>query len=226
MFGPLHSQRSRLVLVVNGSHLLTFLLLSTILIVVPGPSVLFTVSRGIIFGPLGAVLTVVGNTIGIAIQGILVAFGVGTLVEHSTLAFDAFRLVGAAYLVYLGLRTVTKANLAVTQQSIEVEGQSRIRLVREGLVVGVSNPKSAIFLAAVVPGFATGSTDVPLQILLLCSIFAVTALVSDSAWGILAGKVRWWLSSNPYRLVQLSRIGGAVIATLGVLLLFVSRGYH
>ena len=91
---------------VDASTLAAFVLASFILVVVPGPSVLFVISRGVALGRKAAVLTVLGNELGLLVQVLLVAAGIGSLVERSVVAYEVLRLAGAAYIVYLGVQAI------------------------------------------------------------------------------------------------------------------------
>ena len=137
---------------VDASTLLAFVLASFILVVVPGPSVLFVISRGVALGRKAAVLTVLGNEIGLFLQVLLVAAGVGSLVERSVLAYEVLRLAGAAYIVYLGVQAVRHRRSLSTVLDVTTERSAR-HIVREGFVVGITNPKALVFFTAVLPQF-------------------------------------------------------------------------
>lgn len=211
-------------MVLPTAQLLTFVLLAIVFIVVPGPSVLFVISRGVTLGWRAALATVLGNTIGMYLQVTVVAFGLGPLLERSVVLFTVVKLAGAGYLVYLGVKAVLERRRLADVVDAVVVPKSTRRILREGFVVGVSNPKAAVFFAAVLPQFvepANGSTA--LQMLTLGVICACVALVSDSTWGILAGTVRAWLSSSPKRLEALGGAGGLMMIGLGVRLAFVGQ---
>lgn len=194
------------------------------IIVVPGPSVLFVISRGVALGKRAALATVLGNTTGAIVQAIAVAVGLGSIVARSTAVFTAVKIVGAAYLILIGAKMFrSRAALA---GAIELAATPRTtkRIVREGFVVGVTNPKITVFFAAVLPQFVERSRgEVPLQMILLGLTFACIAAVSDSSWGLLASTARRWLAGNPRRLSALGGIGGLTIMGLGVRLALTGR---
>lgn len=198
---------------VDGSTLLAFALASLLLIVVPGPSVLFVISRGVALGRRAAVLTVVGNTAGALVQALLVAAGVGAIVERWVVVYEVLRLAGATYIVYLGVQAFRhRRSLA---DVIDVGVVHSKRLLREGFVVGVTNPKVIVFFTAVLPQFVDpDGIAVPLQMAALAGVFCSIALVSDSAWGVLAGTARAWLAGAPHRLERLGGAGGLVMIGL------------
>jgi len=206
-------------------HLLAFLLTVYILILIPGPSVLFVVSRGVALGRRAALATVVGNASGFALQLGLVALGVGAIVARSEAVFTTLKLCGAAYLILLGIRNIRDRKalaglLGPADQAPKRTGQ----IVREGFVVGATNPKGVIIFTAVLPQFIDrGRGAVTLQLLLLGSICIVIALFSDGAWALASGTAREWLGSSKNRLEALSGIGGAMLVGLGVLLALTGR---
>jgi threonine/homoserine/homoserine lactone efflux protein len=210
--------------VVPADRLLGFAGLAFALIVVPGPSVLFVISRGVTLGRRAAVATVVGNAAGAYLQVVGVALGVGTLVASSVAVFTAAKLAGAGYLVHLGVRTIRDRRRLATVLDAAIARRSTRRILREGFVVGLSNPKTVVFFAAVLPQFADPDRGhVPVQLLALGLVFVAIALVSDSAWGVLAGTARDWLRRRPRRLEAFGGAGGLVMIGLGVNLAVTGR---
>jgi threonine/homoserine/homoserine lactone efflux protein len=203
--------------------MLTFAVTSALLIIVPGPSVLFVISRGVALGRRAALLTVLGNAGGVFVQELAVAAGLGAVLERSTVLFDAVRLGGAAYLVYLGVQAVRhRRELSTVLDVTTTRPPSSI--LREGFVVGLTNPKLVIFFTAVLPQFVDpDGGPVPLQLLLLGGIFVGLALILDSCWGLAAGTARAWLSGAPHRLERLGGAGGLVIVGLGLRLAVTGR---
>lgn len=207
-----------------GDHLLEFALTAFVLIVVPGPSVLFVVSRGVALGRRAALATVAGNTGGVFVLVVLVALGLGTLVERSETVFTGIKLVGAVYLVVLGVRMIRhRRTLAELTDATQVPKGTRT-IVREGFIVGLTNPKAAVILTVVLPPFADPARGhVPLQLFLLGCIFLAIGVVSDSAWAIAAGTARAWLARSRRRLETLAGTGGLVLIGLGVRLAVTGR---
>ncbi len=203
--------------------MLAFAVTSALLIIGPGPSVRFVISRGVALGRKAALLTVVGNAAGVFVQVLAVAAGLGAVLERSAVLFDAVRLVGAAYLVYLGVQAVRHRRELSTVLDVTSTRPAR-SILREGFVVGVTNPKLVVFFTAVLPQFVDpDGGPVPLQLLLLGGIFVVLALVLDSCWGLAAGTARAWLSGRPHRLERLGGAGGLVIVGLGLRLAVTGR---
>ena len=123
------------------------------MIVVPGPSVLFVVSRALASGRRVAVWSVVGNALGEYVQVVAVAFGIGALAERSVADFTAIKLVGGAYLVYLGAKTYRQRKSLAKALATSPEQTSDRRSFAQGVTVGVTNPKTVVFLAAILPQF-------------------------------------------------------------------------
>jgi threonine/homoserine/homoserine lactone efflux protein len=203
--------------VVSTHALLTFAATAFLLIVVPGPSVMFVVSRGVALGRRAAILTVLGNAGGAYTQVLLVAAGLGALVQRSIVVYTAVKLVGAAYLVYLGVQAFRHRDRLHLTASAEVPTRSNRRLLLDGYIVGVANPKVIVFFAAILTQFVDpDGAPVPLQMAALGLVFVVIALVSDGTWGLMAGTARGWLARSPRRLAVIGGTGGLVTVGLGV----------
>lgn len=200
--------------------MLAFAGVALLVILFPGPSVLFIVSRSLSLGRRRlALLTVLGNELGELVQVCAVALGVGALVAASAVAFTVVKLVGAAYLVYLGVQTIRSRPQTAGSGSLPgaSTGVSRRRVARQAFVVGISNPKTTVFFAAVLPQFADpGLGHVPLQLLVLGLIWTVIALVSDSCWALAATAARSWFSGSASRLRRIHWGSGVVMIGLGV----------
>jgi threonine/homoserine/homoserine lactone efflux protein len=202
--------------VLSVDRLLAFMATALVVIVVPGPSVLFVVSRAMANGRRAAVLTVAGNALGEYVQVVAVAYGIGALAERSVETFTALKLVGGAYLVYLGAKTYTQRKSLATTLAARPERASDRRSFAQGMTVGVTNPKTVVFLAAILPQFVDrASGHVAGQILLLGLVFAVIAMVSDTMWALAAGRFRTWFARSPRRLELVGGAGGVTIMAIG-----------
>jgi threonine/homoserine/homoserine lactone efflux protein len=201
---------------VSPDRLLAFAAMSFLLIVVPGPSVMFTVGRALALGRRAALSSVAGNAVGAYVLVVAVAFGVGALVESSVVAFTVLKLAGAAYLVHLGIKAWRqRGSLPVTIDGEAPRGG--LHTLWEGFAVGVANPKTIVFFAAVLPQFVDPDLGhVVGQMMLLGLIFVGIALASDSVWGLGASVARDWFARSPRRLAAVSRIGGLSMIGLGV----------
>ncbi len=201
-------------------HLLAFLLTIYVLILIPGPSVLFVVSRGVALGRRAALATVAGNAGGLVFQGTLVTVGIGSIVASSDAVFTTLKLIGAAYLVFLGIRNIRerKALAEVFAPAAAAAAPKPLgRIVREGFFVGATNPKGVLIFTAVLPQFIDRSQGHDtLQLATLGAICVVIALLSDGAWAIASGTARQWLGRSSRRLETMTGVGGAMLVALGV----------
>jgi threonine/homoserine/homoserine lactone efflux protein len=210
--------------VLPTTHLVAFTVTAFALIAVPGPSVLFTVSRAIALGRAAGVATVAGNTVGAFAQVVAVAFGIGPLVERSVVLFTVLKLAGAGYLVFLGVQAIRHRRSLAAALGAEMERKTRARTMLDGFTVGATNPKVTVFFAAMLPQFVDRQAGyVPVQIIALGAIFAGIALASDSMWALAAGTVRAWLAGSPRRLELLGGTGGLVMIGIGARLALTGR---
>lgn len=206
------------------THLLAFTVTAFVLIAIPGPSVLFTVSRAITLGRGAGVATVAGNTVGAFTQVVAVAFGIGPLVERSVALFTVLKLAGAAYLVFLGVQAIRHRQSLAEALGATIEQKTTTRIVIDGFTVGVTNPKVIVFFAAMLPQFVDRQAgNVPVQIIALGAIFAGIALISDSTWALAAGTVRNWLGRSQRRLELIGGIGGLAMIGIGTRLALTGR---
>ena len=204
---------------VPASHVVAFAAVVSVLIAIPGPSVLFTISRALTVGRRAALLTVIGNELGLCVQVIAVAFGVGAVMERSAQVITVVKLAGAVYLAFLGAQAIRHRRSMAEALAARVAPVRPLRAIRDGLVVGVANPKTIVFFVVALPEFTTtapGHLPVPAQMLILGALFPVIALVLDSAWAAIAGTARQWLVGSPRRLALIGGVGGLVMIGLGV----------
>lgn len=195
-------------------NLVAFVAASVVIIVIPGPSVLFVIGRSIALGRRAGVLSVVGNTLGTAPAVIAVAFGVGAIVTSSIVAFTVLKIVGAIYLVWLGIQAIRHRNAQAT--GAVARPTSSWTLLRQGFVVGLTNPKTIAFFVAVLPQFVDPQAGaVWMQMLLLGLTFLVLGLIGDSTWALAAGTARAWFARSPRRISTLSGTGGVMMIGLG-----------
>jgi threonine/homoserine/homoserine lactone efflux protein len=197
--------------------LLTFLVTALVIIVIPGPSVLFTIGRALTVGRSGAFLSLTGNALGCYLQVIAVAAGIGAIVQRSSEAYTAIKFVGAGYLVYLGVQAFRHRRAFSASLGVPVAVRTRRRLFLDGVVVGASNPKMIVFFTVVMPQFTDpGRGHVWAQLLVLGAFVPVIAVVCDSVWAVAAGTARRWLANSPRRLSAIGGAGGLAIVGLGV----------
>ncbi|MFB6835770.1 LysE family translocator [Streptomyces sp. NPDC056361] len=201
----------------SADRILAFAAMSFLLIVIPGPSVLFVIGRALAQGRSAALATVVGNTIGSYVLIAAVALGIGSVVERSVLVFTLLKLTGAAYLVYLGVKAWKQRGSLQAAFAGDKTAHGSLRTMAEGFAVGVANPKTIVFFAAVLPQFVDrGQGHVVVQMLVLGLVFNVIAVASDSVWGLAAATARNWFARSPQRLSMVGGVGGLAMVGLGV----------
>ena len=199
----------------SSSQWLAFLVASFLFIQVPGPSLLFTIGRALTVGRRDALLSVAGNGIGIMVQVVLIAVGLAAVVTASTVAYTVVKVVGASYVIFLGIQAIrhrADARAALVSQVAAQRGHA----LRIGVVVGLTNPKTVLFFIAFLPQFTNAAAGrIALQTSLLGLAFAALAICSDSIWALVAGRARDWLARKPQRLDHLGAAGGTMMVGLG-----------
>ena len=203
------------------SRLIEYSIAAYLIILAPGPSVLFIVARAISWGKKIAFATATGNVSGSFVLSTVTALGIGPILQRSDLAFSAVQWGGGGYLIYLGIDAVRHRTVHASDMTDVSGGQpTLLRSWRDGFFVGVLNPKAIVFYAAVCPQFIDRERGhVSFQLWFLGLIFCVIALFSDGGWGILAGAARDWLSKDIKRIEKLRALGGSVMIALGFLII-------
>ncbi len=200
-----------------------FVLTGMVLVVVPGPSVLFIVGRALAHGRRVALVSVAGNMSGVLLVVGVVALGFGTIAAHSVAVFTVLKLVGAAYLVYLGVQTIRhRGELAA---AVEAPAAPITALIyRQGVVVGATNPKALVLFAAILPQFIDPAAGVPgVQMAVLGVLFTLLAAGVDAIYAVGAGAARGWLATSPRRVRGLGASGGVLMIALGTGLAVAAR---
>jgi threonine/homoserine/homoserine lactone efflux protein len=209
---------------VSGSQVAAFALAALVLIVIPGPGVLFVIGRALAHGRGTALASAAGHAAGNAVVALAAALGVGTLVERSATVFTIIRLAGAVYLIWLGIQAFRRRGTLAAVLASSAEPRGTARATREGLVVGVTNPKALILFGAVLPGFVDRTTGhIPAQMLILSAIAIVIGVTSDSCWALVSGAARSWFAKSPRRLGLVGGAGGLAIIGLGLTLVLTGR---
>ncbi|MGW8971785.1 LysE family translocator [Streptomyces platensis] len=204
---------------VSTESILAFAAMSLLVIVIPGPSVLFVIGRALAHGRRTALATVLGNLVGSYVLVIAVAWGLGALVESSAAVFTGVKMAGAAYLVYLGVQAFRhrKEMRAADMEAPAGERRGDLRTILDGIFVGVTNPKGIVFFAAVLPQFVDHAAGhVPLQMMVLGLVPVAIGLITDTLWGLGASAARSWFARSDRRLSMVGGAGGFAMIGLGV----------
>jgi threonine/homoserine/homoserine lactone efflux protein len=194
--------------------LLLFMLAGLVLLIVPGPAVVYIVGRSIGQGRAAGVVSVLGVASGSLVHVVAAAIGVSAILASSAVAFSIVKYAGAAYLVFLGLRKILGHDRVVT------EGAPREPLRRiyvRGILVNVLNPKTVLFFLALLPQFVDPSRGlVAVQMILLGLIFSAMGVLTDGSYAMLASGIGSWLRRRPSFLRRQEMVTGGMFITLGV----------
>jgi len=202
---------------VTMHQVVAFGLVALVLIAIPGPSVVFTIGRALTYGRSVALLTVVGNSFGLLAALVLVSLGLGDLVATSDTAFEVVKVGGAVFLVYLGIQALRHRGRIDVYDDSAAPAMHGVRALRQGFVVGFTNPKAYVIFAAVLQPFVDSDRGgATVQMLLLGLVAFVIGLCSDSLWALLASQLRRWFNASPRRGRALGTVGGVSMIGLGV----------
>jgi homoserine/homoserine lactone efflux protein len=194
-----------------------FLLITTVLIITPGPIVTLVISTGVTQGPRAALTTVAGTTFGNALLLTAIALGLNWVHAHADILFNALRLTGAAYLIWLGVQAWRHAG----EESQRLTDSGRARFMR-GVLVALSNPKTIVFFTAFLPQFLDPRLPAGPQLAVMCVVTVLLAGVSDCVWAVAAGMGRAWFM-KPSRVKLLGRLSGTVLIGGGLWLSLARR---
>jgi threonine/homoserine/homoserine lactone efflux protein len=207
--------------VISSGQLIGFTLASLVIIVIPGPGVLFVVGRALSHGRRTAVATAAGHAAGKYLVDACVAVGLGTLLQRSAPVFTVVKLVGALYLIFIGVQAIRHRHSLAEALSAPPGTTDGWRALRDGLIVGVTNPKTYILFGAILPQFVNrAGGNVPVQMLLLATISVCLGLACDSAWGLAASGVRSWFARSPRRYALVGGAGGLAMIVVGLTVAF------
>ncbi|MCB9431107.1 MAG: LysE family translocator [Ardenticatenaceae bacterium] len=206
---------------IHGSQLAIFIAASVALLITPGPAVLYIITRSLDQGRTAGLISVLGIQCGTLFHIAAAALGLSALLLSSTLAFNVVKYLGAAYLIYLGIRKYLEEEPA---EEIEIEVQPLRRIFYQGMVVNLLNPKTALFFFAFLPQFVNPAAgSVSGQILLLGVGFVGLALLSDGAYAMLAGSLRPLLRGSQQLVRRQRYFAGTMYIALGLTAAFVGH---
>jgi len=210
--------------VISGGQLLGFTAAALVMIVIPGPGVLFVVGRALSHGRRTALATAVGHAAGNYVVAAAVSVGLGEILQRSAAAFVVVKVAGAAYLAWLGIQAIRHRKSLADAFAAVTDPREGWRALRDGVVVGITNPKSYILFGAILPQFVNrGAGDLVGQMLLLSLVAVLLGGVSDCAWGFAASAVRNWFASSPRRFELVGGAGGLAMIGVGVTVAITGR---
>jgi len=185
------------------------------LVIVPGPNVVYITTRSVAEGRRAGVASALGVETGTLVHVGVAAAGLSYLIAESAVAFNAVKYAGAAYLVYLGVRTLLRRDAATGEPAALPRGLRRAYL--EGVVVNVFNPKVILFFLALLPQFVDRAAGaVPAQVALLGLVMFALGVASDMTYAIGAGSIGAWLRTRPSFARRQRYVTGAIYLALGV----------
>jgi homoserine/homoserine lactone efflux protein len=194
-----------------------FLLITTVLILTPGPIVTLVISTGATHGVRAALATAAGTTLGNAILLSAIALGLGWVLAHAAGVFEALRWTGALYLIYLGVNAWRKSGASEAMAA----PRRRVHFAR-GVLVALTNPKTIVFFTAFLPQFVDPKLPAAPQLAAMCAVTVIFAGVSDAAYALASGYGRAWFQ-KPGRTRWLGRASGTVLIAGGVWLSLARR---
>jgi len=200
----------------NWELFAAFLLITTVLIVTPGPIVTLVIATGASQGIRAGLATVAGTSLGNALLLVMIAAGLSWVLKNAVELFELLRWVGAGYLVWLGIQAWRHAG-----ESTVAPPSRRVNFSR-GFVVALLNPKTIAFFTAFLPQFVDPSLPATQQLVAMCAVSVLLATVSDSAWAIAAGLGRAWFLA-PSRAKWLGRASGTMLIGGGIWLSLARR---
>src|SRR5262245_56219292 len=214
---PSHQDCAMEFAIPSAAHIGTFAVAAILLLLTPGPAVLYIVGRSVEQGRLAGVVSVLGITTGTLVHVVAAVVGLSALVMQSVLAFSVVKYAGAAYLIYIGVRRLFSRDEASAAVTIALPRRSLWRLYSDGFIVNLLNPKTALFFLAVLPPFVdVGRGGAPSQIAFLGLLFAAMGMLSDSAYALLAGTAGTWMKQRQGFLKAQRYITGSLFIGLGV----------
>ena len=206
----------------NWTNFAMFFLASWVLILSPGPDMIYVMTRGLSQGRVAGVFSAVGVTLGILVHTVCAALGLAVLLQSSALAFAIVKYIGAAYLVYLGIKALRdKSALSLEKDKASLNFRT---IFVQGMLSNLFNPKIALFFLAFLPQFVNPEFGhIPYQMLLLGLIFATCGALFLCTLGYFSGHVGSWLFSRPAIADKIRWLTGSVLLGLGLRLAFVRR---
>ncbi|GAB2908113.1 LysE family translocator [Paralcaligenes ginsengisoli] len=209
---------------VDFDQVFSIALACIVLIVVPGPSVMFIVGRALSHGRRNALATVAGNSLGTYGVAILVSCGIGVILQESYLLFVAIKILGALVLIYLGVQAIRNRKAINPSLMSQKHSQNALVSMRQGFWVGLTNPKAVIVFAVILPQFVHREIGhSTLQMLMLATIPVMVGFCSDTVWALTAARARAWFARSPAGGRAVGALGGLLVMGLGIIMLFSAR---
>lgn len=206
----------------SGTSLLGFVVAAVVVLLIPGPGVLYVVTRSVTQGYRAGLASAFGLSMGVLVHVAAATAGLSTILLTSATAFGVVKALGAGYLIYLGIRTLSSKQPVVSIDS--QTSQSMYRLITDGVIISIFNPKIALFFLAFLPQFVDARRgDITQQVFLLGFIYVALALLTDGAYALLAGSTRRWIGGRFMQGPLPRYISGSLFLGLGLNAAFTDR---
>lgn len=193
---------------------LIFIAACLVLLIVPGPAVLYITARSIDQGRMAGLVSVLGIHLGTAVHVLAAAIGLSALLLTSAMAFTLVKYLGAAYLIYLGLRRIFGSEGGEAQK---MKRETLTRIFWEGVIVNILNPKTALFFLAFLPQFVDPAEGmIAGQVLVLGGVFIVLGTLTDGAYALAAGTAARWVRARPGFMDMQKYLTGGIFIALGL----------
>ncbi|MDM8527425.1 LysE family translocator [Anaerolineales bacterium HSG24] len=203
----------------DTASLVIFITATLALLLAPGPAVLYIVARSLEQGRIAGIVSALGIALGAVVHVIFAAFGLSALLMQSAMVFSLVKYMGAAYLIYIGIQTLRKKT--EVNEVTEIQTMTYSRIFKQGFVVNLLNPKTALFFLAFLPQFVDAERGgVGIQIILLGTIFVGLAIVSDSLYALIAGTARQLLTGSIMMIRSQKYMSGSIYILLGLMTAF------
>jgi threonine/homoserine/homoserine lactone efflux protein len=204
------------IVIPSATSIGVFAVAATLLLLTPGPAVLYVVARSVEQGRIAGLASVFGITTGTLVHVLASTLGLSALLASSAIAFALVKYAGAAYLIYMGVRRILKRTDALAS-TLKLPKRSLGRLYRDGFIVNLLNPKTALFFLAFLPQFVDPARGaVPVQIAFLGLLFTLMGLTSDGLYALVAGAAGAWVKRQSRYLDWERYVTGGVFIGLGV----------
>jgi threonine/homoserine/homoserine lactone efflux protein len=208
----------------NATSIEVFCVAAILLLLTPGPAVLYIVARSVEQGRVAGLASVCGITAGTLVHVLAAALGLSALLASSALAFAVVKYAGAGYLIYIGARRILSRK-ETSAAPVALPRRSLGRLYRDGFVVNLLNPKTALFFLAFLPQFVDPSRGaVAFQVAFLGLMFTGMGLMSDALYALIAGTAGRWVKRNGHYVRFERYVTGSVFIGLGVTAAFAGTG--
>jgi threonine/homoserine/homoserine lactone efflux protein len=211
------------IVIPGATSIAVFSVAAILLLLTPGPAVLYIVARSVEQGRLAGLASVCGITTGTLVHALAASLGLSALLASSAFAFAVVKYAGAGYLVYIGVRRLLSRTDAPAAQA-ELPVRTLRRLYRDGFVVNLLNPKTALFFLAFLPQFVDPSRGATSQIAFLGLLFTLMGLISDGLYALVAGTAGPWIKRKGHYLRWERYVTGGVFIGLGVTAAFAGNG--